>query len=240
MIELGYEEGDLYRVKYRSEYHKKTELTERSKFWYFCNLNAEKEISPTVWQHIRPRLEELAKPVKEARLRRQYVQLKVDRRNVVHELYNEYKASLIPSQWKYFPRTIDICRFDCFDAHIEADANVAPMPEVFGECIGRLPELLLARQEAIKVAVGGKMLTGISASTAITGHAESVEALLNSVAAAFECRAWCGTNSDNRKPREPRIIFGFDEIASHHCGFELEGLQLTSSSVQPEKLGGQF
>ena len=45
MIELGYAESDLYRVKYHGEYLKKTELTERSKF--FCiirNLNTEKEV----------------------------------------------------------------------------------------------------------------------------------------------------------------------------------------------------
>ncbi len=190
-----------------------------------------------MWQLIRPRLEEVAKPVKEARLRRKYEQLKVDRRNVVHQLYNEYKAALLPSQWKYLPRTIDICRFDCFDALIRADANVAPIPEVFAECIDRLPELLSARQEAIKVAVSGKMLSGISASTEIAGQAGTMETLLCSVAAAFECRAWCGTNVDNRKPR---IIFGIDEIASHYCGYELEGLRLISSSVQSAKRRANF
>lgn len=34
MIELGYAESDLYRVKYHNEYHKKIELTDRSKFLY--------------------------------------------------------------------------------------------------------------------------------------------------------------------------------------------------------------
>ena len=35
MIELGYAESDLYRVKYHNEYLKKIELTERSKFLYY-------------------------------------------------------------------------------------------------------------------------------------------------------------------------------------------------------------
>ena len=167
----------------------------------------------------------------------QYDQLKVQRRNDVHQLYNEYKVLLLPSQWKYLPRTIDICRFDCFDALIEADANVVRIAEDYAECIKRLPELLMMRLEAIKVAVGAKMLTGTPESATTTGQADSVESLLNSVAAAFECRAWCGTNVDIRKPR---IIFGFDEIASHHCNHELEGLQPMNPNVQPVEWGANF
>lgn len=189
----------------------------------------------TVWQHIRPRLEKLAEPVKEARLRRQYENLRIDRRNIVHGLYNEYKASLLPYQWKCLPRTIDICQFDCFAALIEADPDVAHMTEdAYGDCINRLPELLSARLEAMRVACGGKMFTGMSDSMTSSGQGDSAEILLNSVAAAFECRASCRTNVGIRSAR---ILFGFDEIASHYCNDEQEGLQLTSANVQPVEWG---
>ncbi len=152
------------------------------------------------------------------------------------------KRRCSPHQLKYFPRTIDICRFDCFAKLIEADLGVDHPPAAYWAFMNRLPELLSASLEVMKADLGDQMRGSIPRCAIYNAReTTSAETLLNSVAATFECWASCQNRRNLGRYSAHTIMFGFDEVASHHCGDEQEGLRLTDANFRPPlKTGANF
>jgi len=70
------------------------------------------------------------------------------RRATIHTSYKEFQKRLMPSQWKYLPRTLDICELEPFAKELDAEPNVAVTATDFEDGFRQLPELLLASSDA--------------------------------------------------------------------------------------------
>jgi hypothetical protein len=57
----------------------------------------------------------------------------------------------MPSQWKYLPRTLDICALDPFAKVLDAKSDVAVTAADFEDAFRQLPEILLASSDAHKI-----------------------------------------------------------------------------------------
>ncbi|KAF8953642.1 hypothetical protein BDZ97DRAFT_2082542 [Flammula alnicola] len=214
-IELGYTKEDMKSVAYAPEYNQTTALSDR------------------IWQRIRPILEPKVKEEKEDRLKRELRTLKVIRRRMVDSLYNTYKKSLRPSQWRYLPRTLDVCELEPFARLIDSSSDVPITEADFGQCMERLPELLTAEQDLLKIQLRGA-ISPVTSSLANPSNdtleaGEITEASTSSPTAqpvdclelatsVFECRVrYCNLDS--------RYLVGYDIIATHHCKPEREGVE---------------
>jgi len=149
------------------------------------------------------------------------------RRAIVHTSYQEYKKTLMPSQWKYLPRTLDICALDLFAKVIDAKDDVTVTAADFEDTFHQLPELLTASSDALKL--HARSLIEISTplnqpASSAPGPGQFVEGeaassaqpdALDLATAVFACKELsCG---------EP-YLFGWDDIAQHHCKMDLDHL----------------
>lgn len=189
-------------------------------------------MSIPVWQRIRPGLEAKASSARDTRLTRERTSLLLQRRKTVKSLYDAYKTTLLPSQWAYLPRALEICNFACFKALIEADADEAIGPEEFAGCMDLLPELLVGRLEALRTALQASMGGAHNASTSATplGHPAPGVDLLDLATAAFHCQRHTGTPST-------QLVIGWSAIASHRCEDEEEGMGMMALWPKPSFTG---
>ena len=107
-------------LTYRKEFQGTTQLTDRSTS-YFLDLRhlCFDTTSCLVWNRIRPLLEPEIAARKAKRLEEEFAKIQRNRRGIVDDLYKSYKASLHPSQWKYLPRTFDLCQLSPIAAMVE-------------------------------------------------------------------------------------------------------------------------
>ncbi|KAF9479910.1 hypothetical protein BDN70DRAFT_878205 [Pholiota conissans] len=210
MIQLGYSKADLADVEQDFECNRAKQLTER------------------VWARIRPALEAKADTIRTRRLISEREALVVARRSIVKTLYMEYKASLSPSQWKYLPRVLDICEFDCFKTLVEADSSIVVEKEDFKECMEMLPGLLARRMDDLKGHLMESMERSITddqsanvGSTGGKGKAVMRNDLVDLAIATFQCEGKCRNYTITRSAR---LVIGWDTIATHYCEDENEGL----------------
>jgi hypothetical protein len=149
------------------------------------------------------------------------------RRAIVHPLYQEYQKTLIPSQWKYLPRTVDICAMDPFFLVVDAEFDVVVTAADFEDAFRRLPELISADFDArklharslLKVPMSAKQpaCSGPEPREIVVGEASSssnslLPDILDLATAVFTCHG----ASCERNPRLP-YLFGWEGIAQHHC-----------------------
>jgi len=152
---------------------------------------------------------------KSNRLERESANTRLNRRKIVNDCYKAYKRTLPPSQWKYLPRTLDIARFELFVQHVEADPRVEVTAKMFDEAFERLPELLGAAAEERKTYLRSLLMTVTADLAAEEGEIQDAPSLPVELATAvFQC-----PHSDLFP-----FLFGWDDVASHHCLFESEGL----------------
>ncbi|KAF9479911.1 hypothetical protein BDN70DRAFT_878206 [Pholiota conissans] len=213
MLQLGYLKSDLVDVERDSECKKAKQLTER------------------VWARIRPTLEAKADTIRTRRLiseREALEALAIARRSIVKTLYMAYKASLSPSQWKYRPRVLDICEFDCFKTLVEADSSVVVEKEDFRVCMEMLPELLAQRMDDLKGHLRESMERSITdgqsrnvGSTGEKGKAVMRNDLVDLAIATFQCEGKCRNYTITHSAR---LVIGWDTIATHYCEDKDEGL----------------
>jgi hypothetical protein len=163
---------------------------------------------------------------KKERLEREKGEIRSARRAIVHTLYQEYQKTLIPSQWKYLPPTVDICAMDPLAAVLDAELDVAVTAADFEDAFRQLPGLISADFDARKLHARSLLKTlanqpacGAPGQGEITdGEASSSSNSLPPDAldlstAVFRCHeASC---------RES-YLFGWDDIAQHHCKPDLD------------------
>ena len=136
----------------------------------------------------------------------------------------------MPSQWKYLPRTLDIYALDPFAKVLDASADVVVTAADFEDAFRQLPELLLAISEARKIQLRsllqipaakkkrasnasqpGKIIQSESPSSSSQPDA------LDLATAAFTCRKRCSVP----------FLFGWDDIAQHHCKSDLDTFDIS-------------
>ena len=147
---------------------------------------------------------------KRNRLERESANIRLNRRKIVDDRYKAYKRiKFPPSLWKYLPRTLDITRFKPFAQHVEADPRVEVTAKMFDEAFERLPEHLVAAAEERKTYL--RSLLPIDSA----GEIQDAPSLPVELATAvFLCP------HSHLFP----FLFGWDDVTSHHCRFEREGL----------------
>ncbi|KAJ3502257.1 hypothetical protein NLJ89_g8968 [Agrocybe chaxingu] len=132
-IGLGYTTSDVEWIHYQRECQQPALLTDR------------------IWTRIRPLLEPAVLQKKRERLEREMQGIRSARRTIVHTSYQEFQTTLMPSQWKYLPRTVDICAMEPFAKVIDAEADVTVTAADFAEAFRQLPDLLTAASDARKL-----------------------------------------------------------------------------------------
>ena len=181
----------------------------------------------TVWKRIRPILEPKVLVKKQERLVEEMKHIRHTRRAIVHASYQEYKKTLMPSQWKYLPRTLDICGLDPFAKVIDAKADINITAADFEDAFHQLPELLAASSDALKLHARNliQIYKRVNQSTSSApgpgqfvegeGSSSSQPDVLDLATAVFTCK-----ESSCRE----RHLFGWDDIAQHHCKMDLDEL----------------
>lgn len=179
----------------------------------------------TVWKRIRPILEPTVLQNKHERIHFQMRQIQDSRRAIIDTSYQEFKKTLMPSQWKYLPRTLDICALDPFTKVMDAAVDVAVTATDFEQAFCELPELLAASSDARKLHARSllKILTSATQPAPepreiLQGHVavslnSSQPDALDLATAAFTCQG--------QSCRAPNL-FGWDAIAQHHCRLDLD------------------
>ncbi len=152
---------------------------------------------------------------KKNRLERESANIRLNRRKIVDFRYKAYMRTFPPSQWKYLPRTLDITLFEPFAQHVEADPRVDVTAEMFDGAFERLPELIAAAAEEKKTFLCSLLPTVTADTAAEEGEIQDAPSIPVELATAvFRC---------TRSHLFP-YLFGWDDIASHHCPSEREGL----------------
>jgi hypothetical protein len=165
---------------------------------------------------------------KRERLEREMAEIRIKRRAIVHSFYQDYQKTLMPSQWKYLPLTIDICAMDPFAAVVDAEFDVAVTAMDFEDAFRQLPGLISADFDARKLHVRSLLETLTSANQPacsaskpgkiVDGEASSsLNSLppdaLDLATAVFRC---------NEESCKKSCLFGWDDIAQHHCKRDLD------------------
>jgi len=179
-----------------------------------------------VWQRIRPELEARALTNKNQRLEREHAQLRMARRTLVSNRYDDYTRTLSPSQWKYLPRPLDICSFEPFRELITADPDITVTAQSFDEAFQMLPELLSSAAEERRNSKLALLPLVIS---------DSVTDPLELATSAFYCQK-CSKSSFYYS----NILFGWNDIASHHCGVQTAGLFSSPSGNEVDNPGAYY
>jgi len=180
-----------------------------------------------VWTRIRPLLEPTALQSKRERLKQEMNTIQTARRTIIHTSYQEFKKRLMPSQWKYLPRTFDICALDPFAKVLDAEADVFITAADFEEAFRQLPELLSASSDVRQIEARSLLeipTSVIQPPSSLPEPGEIPESgaalssshpdALNLATAAFTCEeSPCNSLHVNKAP----YLFGWDDIASHYC-----------------------
>lgn len=161
--------------------------------------------------------------------------IRAARKLIIHTAYQEYQKTLMPSQWKYLPRTIDICALEPFAVVVDAEADAAITAADFEDAFRQLPELIsadfdarkaharsllkiptVANQPASSAPEPGEIVEGGTASTSNSSQPDA----LDLATAAFTCQEASCMNRNCRA----FYLFGWDDIAQHHCKSDLDSL----------------
>ncbi|KDR76602.1 hypothetical protein GALMADRAFT_247009 [Galerina marginata CBS 339.88] len=228
--EMGHDERDFIRLKFEPELGSTVQLTDR------------------IWKRILPILEPQILQFQEERLAAERATLMDSRRNIMHDLYQTYQRSLVPSQWKYLPRTLDICELEPFAQLIEAPTDVVVTAEDFGNGMKMLLALLSSLSER-KLEEFRDVLR--VEKTDLSDNAHQPDAVASSphnpvdplelATSVFQCEGQC------IRYHERCSVIGVEELMTHHCdadytlffnrsamswNFSLRGAQTASSLVQ--------
>ncbi|KAF7318781.1 hypothetical protein HMN09_00390400 [Mycena chlorophos] len=204
-LELGYVEADINAIRYQKGAEQATLLTERS------------------WKLVRSPLEEKIKAAKASRLRSERHALVRRRRNVAEGLYNTYKRSLVPTQWRSLPRSRVVLAEPAFNDIIAAADDREVTEAHFQAAVDSLPEIILSLQAARSA----HLLALIQAPhrAAAPTDAEPGEVLpspphphsLDSALAVFICERKCTAGTSRWSSSTIATYVGQEAAAAHHC-----------------------
>ncbi|KDR69738.1 hypothetical protein GALMADRAFT_145149 [Galerina marginata CBS 339.88] len=204
-MQLGYTREEISAHQFLPEFNNPTPLTER------------------IWQQVRARVEPKLLERKQARLDKELAAVKNSRIQIVHGLYTTFKSFLRPSQWRYLPRSIDICRFKPFARIINSPADSRIGAKDFDQAMADLPELLSAASDAKKRRLRDLLPAEINFVPFGQGDVSSELDHLDLAISVFECYTERGRHDASF------VLVGVEDIMTHHCNDDSHGLASASS-----------
>ncbi|KAF7318801.1 F-box domain-containing protein [Mycena chlorophos] len=205
-IELGYVEADINSIKGQKVAEQPTPLTERD------------------WERVRSPLE---KTIEAAKSKRLYFERKavVDkRRNVAEGLYNKYRRSIVPSQWRSLPPLWSFLAKPVFKDILEAADDLEVTELHFQPALDSLPAMVLSLQTGRSAHLLELIQT--PPTTPAQADAEPGEILpspphpysLDSALAVFVCEQKCKAATPPGSSGSPIPAYvGHEAAAAHHC-----------------------
>ncbi|KJA20477.1 hypothetical protein HYPSUDRAFT_56071 [Hypholoma sublateritium FD-334 SS-4] len=187
-IALGYAENDIISaLSSQREYYGKAGLTDR------------------IWKRIQPILEPFIQTTQTKRKAYEFSKICEERKQIVRDLYKEFKGSLQPREWKYLPHAPEIVGLNPFSILIEAPPETKITRESFRDAMKMLPKLLSDAQDALKATLADLITSQLEAGEVSCPNS------LDLAKSVFKCQ-----KHTNPVPHELYVV-GVDMILSHHC-----------------------
>ncbi|KAJ7742709.1 hypothetical protein DFH07DRAFT_925504 [Mycena maculata] len=204
-IDLGYTAADVSCIAYKVNVRQGGPLTDR------------------IWNRIFPELEPSVKEQKAHRLKREH-EARVDaRKRLAEGIFNEYKKTLVPAQWRYLPGLFEVLQFPAFKALVDAPDDVDVEIAHFNEVADSLPGFVVSWTATRKTELAQLVDNAFAPEPAGTEEvqvsprtAPNLESL-DRVTTVFRCQQFdCGTRGGHHSQRNPCLV-GWEAAAAHHC-----------------------
>jgi len=148
------------------------------------------------------------------RLQKEASKIRGIRRQIIHSRYKEYQRTLHPSRWKYIPQTLEIIGYEPFARHVNAPVEAEVTAATFDDAFAHFPQLMIAAMEERKTSLRDLLPRDENSGA---NHDP-----MDLATAAFRC-----------EEEDSVFLFGWDEIASHHCR-EQDGVLNYNADLQPK------
>ncbi|KAJ7037944.1 hypothetical protein C8F04DRAFT_1090727 [Mycena alexandri] len=190
LLALGYAEEDMDLIQYTSGVSQSTPLTDR------------------VWNKLLVELEPILRACKTERLDAARKRCIHRRTLLVEQIYNEYKKTLVPEQWRFLPGLHEVCQFPAFRAVLDAPSDVEVELAHFEEAASALPTFTPAWTAARKDEIL-RLIPGLRDES--TSQVPSPQ-LLDLATTIFQCtQPLCHTQSHNK------AAVGWEGAVGHRC-----------------------
>ncbi|KAJ7438472.1 hypothetical protein FB451DRAFT_1303509 [Mycena latifolia] len=193
-LDLGYVRSDISRIRKMDPVRQIATLTE------------------SIWNEIRPVLEPVVQDCKEARLKKERKNIIWDRTRLAEKIYTEYKKTLVPSQWRYFPVLSQVLDLPAFSTVMNAPNDVNVMAKHFSEAAEALPGCVASWIATLKAELAqladDARTSGSGPSGTQDGQGQSPSPNTQSLELATAVFTSCLDDS---------VLLGWDGVAAHHC-----------------------
>ncbi|KAJ7104524.1 hypothetical protein B0H15DRAFT_810431 [Mycena belliarum] len=214
-MERGYVEPDVSCIKHEDSVRQTSQLTDR------------------IWNRIYPALELRIQTERDERLQAERDGRIAARIRLAETICTEYKKTLAPVQWRFFPGTHAILQLPAFDSVVKAPDDVNVEPTHFKEARDALPGFVgswaaLREAELLRLLDDGQRLalsrSGTQAGPSSTPDTRS----LGLATSVFECaQQLC-----NAKRVSPNALIGWAGAASHHCYAATTGFYASTRRIK--------
>ncbi|KAJ7185467.1 hypothetical protein C8R46DRAFT_379942 [Mycena filopes] len=192
LITLGHDEEDINAIAHRrTSVSQSTPLTDR------------------VWNKLLGELEPLIRTRKAERFEAARKHCVHNRTLVAGQIYNEYKKTLVPDQWRFLPGLYDVCQLPVFRTVLDAPGDASVELADFEEAAGALPAFTSTWPTAHK----DEILQLIKDAPGLHHDPSSNTPLSALATIIFKCE-----QPSCRSRFEPNsILIGWNAAVSHRC-----------------------
>ncbi|KAJ6612671.1 hypothetical protein B0H10DRAFT_2192310 [Mycena sp. CBHHK59/15] len=193
-MELGYAEADISNISHERTVDQATPLTDR------------------IWKRIFPELEPLVQNLRDRRLSEEHEDRISKRSQMAEEIYNDFKKTLVPIQWRHLPGSFEVLQLAAFDTLVNAPDDVDVVAADFKAAMDALPAFVVSwtasRKTELAQLLDARTELGAGPSTASTSVAGAHS--LDLATTVFECA-------------QPSCVYyhaafiGWDAAAGHRC-----------------------
>ncbi|KAJ7105396.1 hypothetical protein C8R43DRAFT_1165696 [Mycena crocata] len=197
--QLGYTAKDISGIRYQNSVNQAAPLTDR------------------IWKKIFPVLEPIVQEYKEKRLKAEKEGRVRARSRLAQTVYNDYKKTLSPSQWRYLPGLYDILQLPAFDTVVDSPIEMTIEATHFKEALDHLPGFIVSwiparKTELVQLIEKAQIAAdpGPSGAPSPAKVYSNQSVSLDLATAVFTCGRRC------QYPGRPSLI-GWDGAAGHTC-----------------------
>ncbi|KAJ7754550.1 hypothetical protein B0H16DRAFT_1372568 [Mycena metata] len=190
LLALGWEQEDMDLIQYNNSVSQPTPLTDR------------------VWNKLLVELEPSLRARKAERVAAARKRCVHARTLLVEQVYDEYKKTLVPEQWRFLPGLYEVCQLPAFRAVLDAPSDVDVELAHFDEAAGTLPTFTPAWTAARKAEILRLVPDPREESTS---QVQSPQ-LLNLATTIFQC-----TQPLCSSPSGIPTVVGWEGAVGHRC-----------------------
>ncbi|KAJ7037952.1 hypothetical protein C8F04DRAFT_998527 [Mycena alexandri] len=207
-IELGYSGDDVSSIRRSTHVCQSTELTDR------------------IWKRIHPLLEPEVQAQKTSRLKKEHDARIRERTLLVEAIYNGYKRTLVPAQWRYLPGLHEVCQSPAFSTIIDSPNDVIVQKTHFKEATAALPALVTSITAARKADLVQLIEAAHASEPDPFGARGSTSQgsgtrLLDLATTVFVCaQSHCSRRSPWALASAKPALIGWDAAVNHRCRVE--------------------